>query len=244
MADLLQRGMVWLTNQLQDHASQPVVYVRGELYVELKATLGRTVFALDQEITGVPVEYGEVDFLIRSSDLVLAGQRVEPADHDEIWWTDEGVTRVYEALAPGNEPSWRYADPFRRMFRIHTKFIRTELFAMPGTLQNVTLYRGSETRTIQVDPDLFQATEIDFRQYAGGGFRVPRGKSLERLPVDHLCGHRPGRSLLTDHGERQSVGDGCVRGSIQRIARIQCMALGRSGFIASIAGPLELVLKT
>ena len=243
MPDLLERGMVWLTQQLQDHASQPVVYVRGEQFVEVRATLGRTVFAFDQEIAGVPVAYSEGDFLIRSSDLVLSGQRVEPADHDEIWWTSEGVTLVYQALAPGNEPSWRYADPFRRMVRIHTKFIRTELFAMPGTLQNITLYRGSETRTIQVNPDLFQATEIDFRQYAGGGFRVPAGSPLNGYQLTIFAAIAPGAAYSPI----------MVNGSplVMNVYEDQFNELpdpvygaGALRFVASMAGPLELVLKT
>ncbi len=243
MADLLQRGMVWLTNQLQDHASQPVVYVRGELWVELQATLGRTVFALDQEIAGVPVEYGEVDFLIRSGDVVLAGQRVEPADHDEIWWTDEGVTRVYEALAPGNEPSWRYADPFRRMFRIHTKFIRTELFAMPGTLQNITLYRGSETRTIQVDPDLSLCTEIDFRQYAGGGFQVPASSSLNGYTLVIYAAVAPGASYSQLVVNGNPVTMTIYQDQFNELPE-PVYGAGALKFSAPLAGSLELVLKT
>ena len=33
---------------------------------------------------------------------------------------------VYEVLAPGNEPHYRYSDPFRQVLRIHSKHVGTE----------------------------------------------------------------------------------------------------------------------
>jgi len=36
------------------------------------------------------------------------------------------VTFIYEVMAPGNEPPWRYSDPYRRTLRIHTKLIGAE----------------------------------------------------------------------------------------------------------------------
>lgn len=244
MTDLLERGMAWLANQLQVHAAQPVVYVRGNDWIDVKATLGRTVFALDQEIAGVPVEYGEADFLIRASDLVLAAERIEPRDHDEIWWTSDGVTRVYEALAPGNEPSWRYADPFRQLVRIHTKFIRTELFEMPGSLYSVTLYRGSETRTIQVALDQSQCTEIDFRQFAGGAIRVPAGSPLHGQLLSIYGAMAPGlmyAPLLDKDGNAITImlnADSTVE------LPDACYAFGALRLSAGSTAPLELVLKT
>jgi hypothetical protein len=47
-----------------------------------------------------------------------SGERHGEADGDQVF--------VYEVLAPGGEPPWRYSDPYRRTLRIHTKHVGTE----------------------------------------------------------------------------------------------------------------------
>jgi hypothetical protein len=66
------------------------------------------------------------DFLILAEDLVLDGTVVLPVRGDRIRETQGGKVYVYEVVAPGNEPCWRYSDPFRKTLRIHTKHIATE----------------------------------------------------------------------------------------------------------------------
>ncbi len=39
--------------------------------------------------------------------------------------TDGDTTFVYELMSIGNEPPWRYSDPFRIKLRIHTKRVDT-----------------------------------------------------------------------------------------------------------------------
>jgi hypothetical protein len=117
--DLLALGTSWLAGQLSAHASRPVSYARGAHSVALDATLGRTLFKLDDGEGGILMEWSDRDFLIPGAMLVLAGQPSTPARGDTI--TLDG--RTYEVLAPGGEPPWRWSDPHRVLLRVHTKLI-------------------------------------------------------------------------------------------------------------------------
>jgi hypothetical protein len=118
MPDLLHFGLDWLAGKLKEHASRTVVYRRGGNQVSVQATIGRTLMkiAVDE---GVRMEWTDRDFLIVAADLVLAGNRIDPLRGDQV--IDAG--RVYEVMAPGGEPPWRWSDPFGHMLRIHTKFV-------------------------------------------------------------------------------------------------------------------------
>lgn len=121
--DILARGMAWLTDQLQAHLSQPVIYQRGALKVALCATFGRKLLRIDDGFGSIRMEWTDRDFLVPASKLKLGGQAVLPERGDRVKVQEGGVTHVYEVLAPGNEPPWRWCDPYRRMIRIHSKLI-------------------------------------------------------------------------------------------------------------------------
>jgi hypothetical protein len=40
--------------------------------------------------------------------------------------TQGAKTFIYEVMAPGKEPAWRWSDVFRKVLRIHTKQVGTE----------------------------------------------------------------------------------------------------------------------
>ncbi len=126
MPDLLREGQAWLANQLHQHVAADVVYRRGAEEVAVRATIGRTLLQLDDGMGGVRMEWTDRDYLIRAADLALGGNQVQPQRGDQIRETVEAQTLVYEVLAPGNEPPWRWADPHRQMYRIHAKQIATE----------------------------------------------------------------------------------------------------------------------
>lgn len=44
MANILQAGAMWLAGQLNDHASDPIVYSRASVSLTLNAVLGQTQF--------------------------------------------------------------------------------------------------------------------------------------------------------------------------------------------------------
>jgi hypothetical protein len=126
MPGLLRTGSDWLADQLKEHASRLVVYRRGGDEVAVQATVGRTLLKLDDGYGGVRMEWTDRDFLIHAADLVLNGVAVLPERGDVIRETQGGRTFVYEVMAPGKEPAWRWSDEFYKVLRIHTKQVGVE----------------------------------------------------------------------------------------------------------------------
>ncbi len=125
MGDLLEQGAQFLDDQRHAHMARPVVYHRGASSVELSATIGQTTFEQDYEFGGIQ-RIQSRDFLVRTADLVLDSAEVLPAAGDQIRETQGEKVFVYEVMAPGSEPPFRYSDPYRKALRIHTKHIATE----------------------------------------------------------------------------------------------------------------------
>jgi hypothetical protein len=125
VADLLQQGSQWLEGIRETHATRPVVYVRGTDSVEVSATVGRTVFRIDKGY-GVMERVEARDYLVLGSALALNGQSILPNAGDRIREEADGKTFVYEVMAPGGEPCWRWSDPYRQTLRIHTKQVDVE----------------------------------------------------------------------------------------------------------------------
>jgi hypothetical protein len=125
MPDLLRTGSDWLADMLKEHASRPVVYRRGAAEVTVQATVGRTLLQLDDGYGGVRMEWTDRDFLIHAADLVL-GAAVLPERGDTIRETVGTTTLVYEVMAPGKEPPWRWSDVYHKVLRIHTKRVGVE----------------------------------------------------------------------------------------------------------------------
>jgi hypothetical protein len=125
MGDLLQQAASWLGDMRTAHLSHPVTYCRGEDSVEVAATVGRTVFEIDDG-SGAVERFESRDFLIAASALVLDGTATLPRPGDKVKEPAGGKLVVYEVMAPGKEPCWRWSDPFRRTVRVHTKQVDEE----------------------------------------------------------------------------------------------------------------------
>lgn len=125
MTDLLQAASDWLQDKQRRHASKTVVYKSGADSVEVNAVVGRTEFETADE-SGFVTKYIARDFLIPVAELVLGGTAVTPGRGDRVRETQGTQVFVHEVMAPGENPEWRYADPYRRTFRIHTKQVATE----------------------------------------------------------------------------------------------------------------------
>jgi hypothetical protein len=67
------------------------------------------------------------DYLVRAAPLVLNGVTELPKRGDQIHEMTDGVIFIYEVMGPGDEPHFRYSDPYRRTLRIHTKQVDTEV---------------------------------------------------------------------------------------------------------------------
>ena len=122
MADLLESAFNWLEQKRTQHRSRSVTYQRGEVAVEVPASIGRTTFEIDDGY-GLIQKFESRDFLILATDLVLDGSQTLPERGDRIQETEGAKTFTYEVLAPGKEPPWRYSDPYWKTLRIHTKQI-------------------------------------------------------------------------------------------------------------------------
>lgn len=126
MTNILQQGADWLEEMRHRHATVEVTYARGTDSVPVLATIGRTVFEVDNG-RGILEKFETRDFLIRTEDLVLGGGPVLPERGDTIRETQGPTVHVYEVMAPGKEPHYRYSDPFRKTLRVHTKHVGTDL---------------------------------------------------------------------------------------------------------------------
>lgn len=125
MADLLEQSSAWLEDQRVKHMTRQVVYQRGTDTVEAPATIGETVFEIDDG-GGALLRIESRDYLIRAADLVLAGAPALPRRGDRIRETEGAQVFVYEVASPGDEPFWRWSDPYRKTLRLHTKQVDTE----------------------------------------------------------------------------------------------------------------------
>ena len=126
MTDILESAGDWLARKMKVHASRPVTYRRGQSSVSLQATIGRTEFEITGEF-GVVEKAESRDFLIQAADLSLDGVATQPKRGDQIHETQGNTTFIYEVMAPGKEPHWRYSDQYRKVLRVHTKQIDTQV---------------------------------------------------------------------------------------------------------------------
>ena len=125
MTDLLEGASAWLDAQRLKFMSRVVGYHRGKDSVDVRATIGKTVFEVDSGYA-VLERIESRDYLVPAADLVMAGQVTLPLRGDRIKETDGDKVFVYEVMAPGSEPHFQFSDPYRKTLRIHTKFIGTE----------------------------------------------------------------------------------------------------------------------
>jgi hypothetical protein len=125
VADLLEGASAWLDAQRLKFMSRTVSYCRGKDSADVRAAIGKTVFEVDSGY-GILERIESRDYLIPASDLVLASQVTLPLSGDRIRETQDGKAYVYEVMAPGKEPHFRFSDPYRRTLRIHTKHVNTE----------------------------------------------------------------------------------------------------------------------
>ena len=120
MADLLKDGAVWLAGQLKAFASQSVRYVRGSGSVQVAATIGRSVFDVDNGAGGL-LRLESRDYLIAPEDLVLSGVPIQPREGDRVEETAaDGTVSAYEVARLGSEPCWRF-DQYRTRMVVHTR---------------------------------------------------------------------------------------------------------------------------
>jgi len=117
--------MAWLEAKRTKFMTQLVVYQRGSDTVEVPATIGETVFNIDDG-GGALLRIESRDYLICAADMVLGEIPILPKRGDRIRETSSDQTYVYEVVGPGDEPCWRWSDGYRTTMRIHTKQVDME----------------------------------------------------------------------------------------------------------------------
>lgn len=117
MADLLRQGLQWLEQMRTAHGSSPVEYHRPPDAYPVNATYGRTGFEVADE-SGLTINAHVWDFLILADALGL-----DPEPGDVI----VANGRRYEVMNLGGEGCWRWSDPYRQTYRIHTKDVSYRL---------------------------------------------------------------------------------------------------------------------
>lgn len=122
---MLQSASAWLEDQRVKYCSRKVIYARGSATVEVNATTGRTLFLVDDGY-GAQVRTESRDYLILTAELILDATQTLPQVGDQVREVVGNQTFIYEVVAPGGEPHYRYSDPYRQTLRVHTKLIGQE----------------------------------------------------------------------------------------------------------------------
>ena len=125
MGDMLKTGSDWLEDQRHAHLTRTVEYHRGAQSVELAATVGASTFEVRDDYVVVE-ELRTRDYLFLTADLLLGGIPALPEPGDLIKERLGCEKKVFEVLAPGGEPPWRYSDPWEKTLRVHTKQVDEE----------------------------------------------------------------------------------------------------------------------
>jgi hypothetical protein len=109
---MLRRGQDFLNRQRERHLTEPVVYRRpGEADLPIAATLGATEHEGSDDY-GATVRSRSVDFLVAADVLLLEPRVGHQLIHDG---------RVYEVMDVHGDGPWRWSDPYRTTYRIHTR---------------------------------------------------------------------------------------------------------------------------
>jgi len=123
MPNVLALGLAFLTDQLITHASELITYSRGASSVAIRATYGKKLLKIDDGEGGFRIEFTDMDFLIRASDLILSAVAITPERGDTIAITVGVGTETFEVFPFNAEPAWRWSDPHRSMIRVHCKHV-------------------------------------------------------------------------------------------------------------------------
>lgn len=116
MSDLMARGAAYLAEKMAESATHSVTYSRGSVSASILAGVGRTAFRVQEDDVWLRIE--SRDFLIDPNDIATLEL---PEEGDEITEIIGGASVVYEVMAPGGEPCWRWSGPTRDRMRIHTR---------------------------------------------------------------------------------------------------------------------------
>lgn len=117
--NMLRIGSAFLSEQRHANTTEPIIYRRGAAQVELSATVGR-INSQEQTLSEFVVDAERVDFIVRSTDLVLSGSKTLPIDGDEIEYDAGAGGMVYSVRRDELDRVYRPVDEFGGDLRVHT----------------------------------------------------------------------------------------------------------------------------
>lgn len=117
MTNLLQDGIDWLVDRLEDEAGRAVVYARGELSLSITAIAETQEYTVMDEKRAIPTRVVSQDFILRRSQVAFGGAVSDPRAGDRL--TDAAGT--FELMPLGTSPCYEWLDPDGDMVLIHTK---------------------------------------------------------------------------------------------------------------------------
>ena len=94
------------------HCSSPVSYEHGGSIYAVTATVGKTDYDVATE-SGLSIGAHVTDFIIAAADLPFEPEIGDRIELDGTW---------HEVMALGDDiKGWRWSDPYRKAYRIHTR---------------------------------------------------------------------------------------------------------------------------
>ncbi len=168
MSDMLQTALTWLAAQQKAYKSQTVTYRRGQSSVEILATLGESILRVTSGNVS-RIERPAADFIFTAADLNFGAGVTEPAIDDIVDMTFGDVNKRFRVLPVnnGDEPAWRYTDPYQIQVRVHTKQVSQSdqvTLNISGTFVAWTAGKAGYSRYFTssggVDPGYFEATGL------------------------------------------------------------------------------------
>jgi hypothetical protein len=125
MTSRLETGMERLRDRMLSRGGKTVTLQRGSQTTSgVTALLGTQLLKVTDSDGNPQTIRTDKDFLISRTDYQFGSVAVEPLRQDKILETIDGTTATYELLPYGDEPIYRWADEFRKVYRIHTKRIK------------------------------------------------------------------------------------------------------------------------
>lgn len=126
VANQLETGLAWLSDQRRAHMSRTITYVRGNSSVELVATAGRSRFQQIDSGRGAALRVHAHDFILSVAELVIDGDATLPRPGDQVRTVIDGVEHVFTVAPFAGGPCYEFTDASRRTVRVHTKHTGSE----------------------------------------------------------------------------------------------------------------------
>lgn len=128
MPSLFQKARDWLPAQMATAATSgnTLTLTWGGEVLDLTdlAWNGLVSFQSEQH-KGARIQLGARDYIVPASAIVFGGQAIEPQVGMRFTETIGGVETKFEVLdTDTGEPAFRYSDPARTVWRIHTKNVK------------------------------------------------------------------------------------------------------------------------